>query len=296
MNSNYPLFWIKEILTNGFVENILYIFIIMAFLTGIYSIIANLIKFVINYINIKITKIITLIENWLKKSDSSFVYFILLLYLLLNIHISLNFVLYFRIVILGFISIKNMEISTLISFIDYISEIIANIIDRNTLKMGGTDSDSNPLSHVYEFASKSSKPKEVEKAIPNLPENVPKYPGKIVKPVPNNLLEKRGLSSMSVEMPSNTTNPSDIERLNNLLEDIKKSLELYDNQSLKFRKHISEVNNNDPNCVYDPRSKELFKDYIKLVDLLKDQQKDMGNKIINELKNIDPNIKHKYFK
>ena len=200
-----------------------------------------------------------------------------------------------------------MEISTLISFIDYISEIIANIInyisekitniiDRNTLKMDGTDSDSNPLSHVYEFASKSSKPKEVEKAIPNLPENVPKYPGKIVKPVPNNLLEKRGLSSMSIEMPSNTSNPTDKERLNNLLEDVKKSIDLYDNQTIKFRKHISEINNNDPNCVYDPKSKELFKDYLKLIDILKDQQKDMGNKILNELKNINPNTKHKYFK
>jgi len=41
MNSNYPLFWINEILTNGFVESILDIFSIMAFLTGIYVILTK---------------------------------------------------------------------------------------------------------------------------------------------------------------------------------------------------------------------------------------------------------------
>ena len=41
MNKNYPLYWINEILTNGFVDFILDIFSIMAFLTGIYVILTN---------------------------------------------------------------------------------------------------------------------------------------------------------------------------------------------------------------------------------------------------------------
>jgi hypothetical protein len=137
-----------------------------------------------------------------------------------------------------------MEINTLNLFIDYISEMIDKKIDSITIKMDGTDSDSNPLSHVHEFASKSSKPKEVEKAIPKLPQNVPKYPGKVVESVPNNLLEKRGLSPMKVEMPSNTSNSTPIEKVNILLEDIEKSIKLYDDQAIKFRKHISDINNN----------------------------------------------------
>lgn len=41
MNKNYPLYWINEILTNGFVDFILDIFSIMAFLTGIYVILTK---------------------------------------------------------------------------------------------------------------------------------------------------------------------------------------------------------------------------------------------------------------
>ena len=328
MNSNYPLFWINEILTNGFVEFILYIFLIIVFLISappqvcggreLYCIIANLIKFVIIYINKKTTKIIIIIspppqgslrllflillkikgggENWLKKSNSLFAYFIRSLYLLFYLSIgSLGFVIHFRIIIWGFIYGFTVDIDTLLLFINCISEMIDNIIDSITLKMDGTDSDSNPLNHVYEFASKSSKPREVEKAIPELPKSVPKYPGKTVESVPNNLLEKRGLSPMTIEMPSNTSNPTPLKRINSLLEDVDKSIELYDNQAIKFRKHIADINNNTE-LWYDSKSKELFKEYLKVVDILKCQQKLLGNQAIDELKKLDPNTKHKYYK
>jgi len=146
-----------------------------------------------------------------------------------------------------------MDIDTLLFYINSIPEMIDNIIDSIksnidniidsiTLKMDGTD--SNPLNHVYEYASKSSKPKEVINVIPELPEKVPKYPGKIVKSVPNNLLEKRGLSPMMVEMPSKPSEPAPLKRLNNLLEDIDKSIKLYDDHAIKFRKHIADIDHN----------------------------------------------------
>jgi len=40
----------------------------------------------------------------------------------------------------------------------------------------------------------------------------------------------------------------------------------------------------------------MFKEYLKVVDILKCQQKLLGNQAIDELKKLDPNTKHKYYK
>lgn len=253
----------------------------------------NLIKLVYIQFNKYAIKIAYLIKILLKKSNYLLTSYVRYMSNLFWAWASLeSFSLHLRIIISLFIFIQNIDISTLLI---YILEYWDNIIDGITMKMEGTDSEANPLNHVYQHLSKSSAIARDITEIPELPKNVPKYPGKIVDSKPNQILEKRGLPSMTVQMPSNTSDPTPLKKLNSLLKDIDDSIKLYDNQAIKFRKHISDINNNRE-LWYDPESKKLFNEYIKIVDILKCQQKELGNQAIDELKKLDPNTKRNYYK
>jgi len=63
-----------------------------------------------------------------------------------------------------------------------------------------------------------------------------------------------------------------------LLKNIKYEYECYDVQTQKFSDIINNIENNKENF-YPPEAKHLFKDYLKVIDILKQDLKTMENNI-----------------
>lgn len=107
----------------------------------------------------------------------------------------------------------------------------------------------------------------------------------------SDLLSRRGLPPMSVDMPSGgNLNSGPATQVKNFIESANESIKLYEVQGIKFRKHISDIKNGSE-LWYDPQSTSLWKEYIKVVDVLKEQQRGLREEAIKELQRLSTNKK-----
>jgi len=110
--------------------------------------------------------------------------------------------------------------------------------------------------------------------------------GQATKLQTEDLLSRRGLPPMSVNMPSGgNLNSGPATQVRSFIESANESIKLYEEQGIKFRKHLNDIKNGSEQW-YDPKSTSLWKEYIKVVDVLKGQQVDLREEAIKELNRL----------
>lgn len=166
---------------------------------------------------------------------------------------------------------------------------VNNIKDKGKIHKKGTFMNEMHRQLVFmdDLRSRCRMPWNENCPKPIIPKDVPVYGSKLVTFKPTSILHNRNLPGMSIEIPKNTSiGMGKITELHKAIEGADDAVKLYDSQFIKFNKVLCDIKNGTEKF-YPDEAKPLMKTYVDLVSKLSDQQKDMANEAITQLRKLD---------